>query len=172
MSLICTSEPYVTPQPVGASDAWTQDGGTQELLAVFEDVPPREVAEALRIGDCSAVCRRRLMHTGGDPFEIVESWYPQEVAAGTGLAVARKVKGGAVTLLAELGYIGAEFVDDLYARVPTETEFDLLGLSASGSESAVMELRRTSYATDGRPFAHEVMVRIPDRRQRYRLKVG
>lgn len=172
MTLICTSEPYVTPQEIGSPDVWTQQGGTQEILAVFEDIPPREVAEALRIGGCSAVCRRRLMHFDGEPFEIVESWYPQDVATGTALAAPRRVKGGAVTLLAEMGYVGTEFTEDVFARVPTEAESDLLALCPDGSESAVLELRRTSYASDGAPFAHEVMVRIPDRRQRYRIKAG
>lgn len=172
MTLICTSEPYVMPQPVGASDAWTQQGGTQEILDVFEDVPPREVAEALGTEGRSAVCRRRLMRADGTPFEIVESWYPQDIAAGTALAAPRRVRGGAVTLLAEMGYVGAEFTEDVFARVPTPAEFDLLALCPDGSESAVLELRRTSYTSDGTPFAHEVMVRIPDRRQRYRLTVG
>lgn len=171
MTFICTSEPYVAPQRVGASDAWTQAGGMQELLGVEEATAPDWVTIALDLRPgAKAVYRTRLMHLDGRPFELVESWYPTEIAVGTPLANRRKIKGGAVTLLADLGYTAAEAVDDVLARPASPGETHVLELPQR--REPVLELRRVSYTADGRPFAAESMVRVANAPQRYRLRVG
>jgi GntR family transcriptional regulator len=53
------------------------------------------------------------MSLDGRPFEVVESWWPVNVAGGTALAGPRRIKGGGVTLLAEMSYTVHRAVEDV-----------------------------------------------------------
>ncbi|WDZ90694.1 UTRA domain-containing protein [Nocardiopsis sp. HUAS JQ3] len=165
------SASYVTARPAGASDPWTAQKGptAQRLVEVGEVDAPAEVAEALR-GQDRVVVRRRVMLFDGVPVELTDSYYPLSVASDTPLAEKRKIRGGAPTLLSELGYAAHEAVEDVSARPATATEAEALDLPAGNT---VLVLLRTSRTADGIPFEVSRMVMRPEGRHlRYRLLVG
>ncbi|MFC9087730.1 UTRA domain-containing protein [Nocardiopsis dassonvillei] len=165
------SASYVTARPAGASDPWTAQGvhAAQRLVEVGEVSTPTEVAEALGKQE-RAVVRRRVMLFDDVPVELTDSYYPLSVAVGTPLAEKRKIRGGAPTLLAELGYTAHEVVEDVSAGHATASEAKALGLP---SERTVLILLRTTRTADGTPFEVSRMVMRPEGRHlRYRLLVG
>lgn len=174
---IVNSLPYLSPRREGQADVWSEEAaragrvGTQRIREVVTDLPPVEVASALDLAPCaSAVVRRRTMLLDGRPCELTDSWYPAHVAAGTALATPTKIKGGAVTLLAELGYAVHEAREDIAFRGATAAE-------AAGLEvpvgTPVIVLSRTCLTADGVPFEASVMVMVAEGRHlRYRLIAG
>lgn len=171
------SLPYLSPRHEGQVDAWSEEAmqaghiGTQKLREVVTEVPPSDVATALGLRpDVPAVARRRTMLLDGRPVELTDSWYPADIASGTPLADARKIKGGAVTLLADLGYIVHEAREDIVFRCATHAE-------ATGLESPigtpVIVLSRTCLTDEGIPFEFATMVMVAEGRHlRYRLIAG
>jgi GntR family transcriptional regulator len=125
-----SSVPYVTPQQ---GDAWAADAagrgksGTQRLLDVRIGDPPPEVRQALGLhtGE-QAVVRRRLILLDGQAVELADSYYPAGIAADTPLAQPIRIRGGAVTLLAEMGHAPADIVEEITARLPNPDEMSLL----------------------------------------------
>jgi len=171
------SAPYLSPRAPGETDAWTdatrQAGrtGTQQIREVAEAIPPAEVADALRLSSgAPAVVRRRTVFLDGKPIEIVDSWYPASIASATPLAQPQKIKGGAVTLLAGMGYVARGALDDVSVRGATGSEADLLGLPAG---APVIVVFRTTVSEHDVPFEATVMIMVPeDRHLRYPLSVG
>jgi DNA-binding GntR family transcriptional regulator len=172
-SWVSASAPYISPRQSGQTDAWSSETaqrgrrGGQKTLAVEEVIPPVEVQDALRLEPGgTAVVRRRLILLDDSPIELTDSYYPAAIAAGTRLADPRKIPGGAVTLLAELGYLSAEVEEDVSAGLATEAERETLNLPVG---SAVLKLIRTSRTASGAPFEVSVMTMPPDRHLHYRL---
>ncbi|MFB4300337.1 GntR family transcriptional regulator [Actinomadura sp. NTSP31] len=155
-------------------DAWTEEAsqagrvGTQRLRDVSVEAPPPDVASALALPpEGSAVVRRRTMLLDGRPVELTDSWYPAEIAEGTALATPGKIKGGAVTVLAGMGYPVHEAREDIVFRGATADEAAELGSSAG---TPVIVLSRTCLNADGVAFETSVMVMIAEGRHlRYRL---
>jgi DNA-binding GntR family transcriptional regulator len=174
---IVDSLPYLSPRQDGRADAWSEEAaragsvGTQRIREVVTDVPPADVATALRLrSGASAVVRRRMMLLDDQPVELTDSWYPDEIAAGTALADPRKIKGGAVTLLSSLGYVVHEAREDIVFRGATVSEAGELGLQAG---TPVIVLARTCLTAGGVPFEVSVMVMVAEGRHlRYRLIAG
>ncbi|WP_243711361.1 UTRA domain-containing protein [Actinomadura sp. KC216] len=172
-----SSVPYLSPRQEGEVDAWSEEAaeagrvGTQRLRDVTTEIPPPDVATALSLDPgASAVVRRRTMLLDGQPVELTDSWYPAEIAEGTALASMGKIKGGAVTLLANMGYSVHEAREDIVFRGATNTEAAELEL-ASGTP--VIVLSRTCLNTDGVAFEASVMVMVAEGRHlRYRLVAG
>ncbi|WP_158843995.1 GntR family transcriptional regulator [Saccharothrix deserti] len=174
---VSVSTDYVKPRVRGDRDAWTQEAasygraGSQRLREVAEVEPPPAVAEALGVsaGE-SVVVRRRVMLLDGRPVELTDSYYPTAVARGTRLAEARKIPGGAPTLLADLGYELRYVDEDVSAQLATDDEQRLLGLV--GPEPVIV-LFRVATTTDGRPVEVSVMTMLAaGRHLRYRLTIG
>jgi DNA-binding GntR family transcriptional regulator len=110
------------------------------------------------------------MFLDDQPVEAADSWYPASVARGTPLAEPRKIRGGAVTLLAGLGYVASEAREDIAFRAAADQEADALGLPAG---TPVIVLSRTILSADDVPFEASVMVMVAEgRRLRYQLAVG
>ncbi|MFC7708570.1 UTRA domain-containing protein [Micromonospora lupini] len=174
---ISVSTPYVTPRLTGETEAWkaeaAQNGGvgTQRLLDVSEIVPAAELAAALNLDTGETVVqRRRLMLLDGQPVELTTSLYPATIARGTGLAELRKIRGGAVTLLAELGYRPRQVSEDVYTRRATDDERSLLELS---EDDWVLGLTRVLSTDDGLPVELSVMSMTPGgRRLRYQSSIA
>jgi DNA-binding GntR family transcriptional regulator len=173
---ISVSMPYVKPRAAGAPDAWAQEAadhghvGTQQLLHVGEVPPPPQVAAAFRCAPTDpVVVRRRLILLDDQPVELVDSYYPADIARGTRLAEARKIRGGAPTLLAELGHELHHVDEDVSVRVANAEEAGLLALQGP---SPVLVLQRTSSTRDGRPVEVSVMAMLPGRHLRYQLTIG
>ncbi|MBD0743548.1 GntR family transcriptional regulator [Streptomyces sp. CBMA152] len=168
-----TSLPYVRPRRPKQVDAWTEEsasrGGSQQLLAVAEAPPPPEVAQNLGLQDGdSAVVRQRIMRIGGEPVELVDSWYPRSVAAGTPLTETRKIQGGAPTLLANLGYLARQVTEEVGIRPATTEEASQLDIREGEN---VLTLLRTSHTQGGQPFEVSLMVMKGPRHIRYEIEV-
>ncbi|MEU8310785.1 UTRA domain-containing protein [Actinomadura sp. NPDC048955] len=103
-------------------------------------------------------------------MELTDSWYPAEIAEGTALAAPGKIRGGAVTLLADMGYAVHEAREDIVFRSATGDEAAELGLSPG---TPVIVLSRTCLNADGVAFEASVMVMVAEGRHlRYRLVAG
>jgi DNA-binding GntR family transcriptional regulator len=171
------SAAYVLPATDGGPDAWTEETrrrgqtGSQVLTEVVEVPAPPSVAQALRLAkDSSVVLRRRLVLLDGRPVELADSYYPTTVAAGTGLAEPKKIRGGAPTLLAALGYVPAKVVEQITVRPPTAAEAEALELAEG---AAVVELFRVTAGRDDAPYEVSVMTMRPEGRVfRYQFRIG
>jgi len=165
------SMPYVSGR---RGDAWAAEAaahggtGTQKLLSVDEAAASAMVADMLGLEpDEPVVMRRRLMLFNDRPVELVESSYPASIARGTRLAEPRKIPGGAVALLGDLGQLPRRVREDVSARLATPEERAALGLD---DPSCVLLLARTLITEDNRPVEASVMTMVADgRRLRYEL---
>lgn len=168
-----TSLPYVLPRSDGQPDAWThetaREQATQELVEVAEVVPPPEVSAALELADGErAVVRRRIMRRDGRPVELTDSYYPLSIASGTALAEHRKIRGGAPTLLAALGYHPGHVVEDIEVRATTPAEQAALELDQD--EPVLILLRSTRSQADA-PMEASLMTMRRGARLRYEIEV-
>lgn len=172
-----SSDPYTAPQE---GDAWASEAahlgkvGTQRLLAVETSSPPPGVQEALRLAPGQqVVSRRRLILANDQPVEIAISYYPASIAAGTPLAEMKKIKGGAVRVLAERGCPLEESIDFVTAERPTVEDMDLLDTQ---SDQPILVVRRISGPTGGTPseYAENRMAadRIPPLEYRTRTSAA
>ncbi|MFF5204904.1 GntR family transcriptional regulator [Streptosporangium sp. NPDC000396] len=168
------STPYIRPRKSGEPDAWAEEAaqhghtGTHQLREVAEVQPPHEVAQALNLsrGD-AAIVRRRLVLLDGRPVELADSYYPVAIAGGTPLAEMRKIPGGAVTMLAKLGYEPRAAEEGVKARPATDQERQLLEIQP---DEWVLVLTRILRTNDGTPIEATVMTMIADGRElRYKM---
>ncbi|MFG2718276.1 GntR family transcriptional regulator [Streptomyces sp. NPDC048416] len=127
------------------------------LLEVAEVVPPSDVRAALGLpDDATALLRRQLLSIDDDPAELVASYYPLEIAAGTALAERRRIRGGTPTLLAALGHPPRLSVDRVSARVPTQEQSRALRLPGN---LPVLRTLRVVYSDGERPVEVSVLVK-------------
>lgn len=171
-----TSTPYLRPRTSEERDAWTEEAaqqsrtGRQRLREVAEVVPPASVAEALSspAGEM-VIVRRRVMLLDEQPVELTDSYYPAYIARDTALAEPKKIPGGAVSLLAELGYRPHEVQEDISARAPSSQERQLLALEQG---EWVLVLSRIVMADSKRPIEASIMTMTAQGRHlRYELAV-
>ncbi|QIK08598.1 UTRA domain-containing protein [Streptomyces sp. Je 1-4] len=171
---ITTSVPYLAPREPGQRDAWSAETaakgrrGSQRIVQAGEVAAPGEIAELLgvRPGD-RVVVRRRIMSLDGRPCELTDTYYPLSIAQGTRLAGTAKIAGGAVTLLAELGYVGVRAREDVTARLPSDEEATALESELS---QPVLQLLRLTLDAQNRPVQADRMV-MPAQLQRLRYDV-
>lgn len=78
------------------------------------------------------------------PVQLADSWYPLAVAGGTGLAEPRKIRGGAVALLAELGYTPGTVREEWGSRTATAEECLMLGLATGAKVDTMFRVLETS----------------------------
>ncbi|WP_236788047.1 GntR family transcriptional regulator [Amycolatopsis sp. GM8] len=165
------SMPYVSGQ---RGDAWGAEAaehggtGTQTLLSVGEVGASESIAVMLGLARYEpVVMRRRLMLLDDHPVELVDSYYPATIARGTRLAEFRKIRGGAVALLADLGHPPRHVREDVSARLATPEERTALQLD---DPSCVLLLSRTLIAENDLLVEASVMTMVADgRRLRYEL---
>lgn len=171
------SAPYVVPRDSGAPDAWTEEAakhgarGSNQLTFVGEVSAPRFVADAFGIseGD-SVITRQRIVYLNDAPIEVASSYYPTSIASGTALEDTRKIKGGAITLLAELGHAAAHVSEEVFAHMPDAQHQHELLLQP---DEPVITIHRTSVGEGGQPFQAEIMTApAKTRRLRYEMEVG
>lgn len=152
-----SSDPYIKPQQ---QDAWAADAaaqgkvGTQRLLAVETGPPTDEVRDALRLeADAEVVVRRRLILADDQPVEIAASYYPASIAAGTPLAENKKVRGGAIRLLAEAGHPLDESIERVTAEHPIAEDVALLDVD---EHEPLIVVRRVSSPAGRGPVEYAV----------------
>ncbi|MFD7097836.1 GntR family transcriptional regulator [Streptomyces xanthophaeus] len=169
-----TSMPYVSPRAAGDTDAWTEEAraggrrGGQRILYAGEAGAPPEVARMLGLADGEpVVVRRRLIELDGEPTELTDTYYPAVIAAGTPLARTAKIRGGAVTLLASLGHVGARVVENVTAHMPDDDDREQLHL---GAAEPVLKLARTTYDASNRPIQADLVL-MPGGRQQLRYEI-
>ncbi|MFF8813316.1 GntR family transcriptional regulator [Streptomyces pactum] len=174
---VSSSMSYVRPTEGGHGDAWGAEAaarggrGTQRIVRAGEVPAPVEVAQLLGVGPGDAVVvRQRVMYLDEQPCELTDTYYPMHVAGGTALAGTAKIRGGAMVLLAELGYAPGRVQEDVTARMPDEGERELLGM---GDHEPVLCLHRVVLGEDERPVQVDVIT-MPAGRQRlrYELRMG
>lgn len=154
------ANPYVVPQQ-STGDAWADEAaasgrrGTSELLHVGRVPMPTDVALGLGLpANGEAIVRRRLILADDRPYEIAASYYPPEIAEGTELGENRKIRGGAVRALADLGYEAATVRESITARLTTSSlERELLQL---GSTDPVIVQTRVTLDAHGVPYEFAV----------------
>ncbi|MFD5317228.1 GntR family transcriptional regulator [Streptomyces sp. NPDC127098] len=174
---VSASVPYLGPQGPGGRDVWGAETaargrrGTQRILHAGEAWATADVAALLGMpeGD-EVVVRRRIMFLDDEPWELTDTYYPARIARGTGLAGTAKIRGGAVTLLAELGYVGVRAREEVAARMPTEEEAALL---QTVPDEPVLRLTRATLDAADAPIQADIMT-MPAHRQRlrYELRIG
>ncbi|MGC0416382.1 GntR family transcriptional regulator [Embleya sp. AB8] len=131
--------------------------GSIRLLDVAEVRPPGDVAACLAPGETEvAVIRRQLLAHDGHPVELVTSYYPIELAQGTALAEARRIRGGTPALLADLGHPPRRTVDRVSARIPTQEQYEALQLP---SDLPILRTLRVVYTDGDRPIEVTVMAK-------------
>ncbi|MFD3337402.1 GntR family transcriptional regulator [Streptomyces sp. NPDC058700] len=171
---VSESAPYIRPHAGGSSSAWTEEAarrgrkGGQKTLSVATISPTEEVRAALGL-HCGeeVVVRRRLILLDDDPVELSDSYYPAAIAADTRLADPRKIPGGAVRLLADLGFVGEDTVEHVRADIATDEQAGLLGLAPG---SAVLQLVRINATDESVPFEVSIMTMPPERHLTYRMR--
>jgi DNA-binding GntR family transcriptional regulator len=169
-----SSTPYIQS---GQGDTWGKEAadqgrtGTQRILKAEETPAPRAVTDALGLtAGASVIARQRLILLDGQPIELANSYWPTAVAAGTPLAGTGRIRGGTVSLLAELGHRPGEVTEEIQTRRPTNEEAEALHLP--DDSEWVLTLTRTISTAGGRPYEVSVMV-SPGRigRLHYSMKV-
>lgn len=174
---ISTSMPYLTPQAPGRPDAWGAElatrgrRGGQRIVHAGEVPAPSEVAELLGVAESEVVVvRRRVMYLEDRPCELTDTYYPASIARGTRLAGTARIPGGAVTLLAELGYVGVRVREDVTARAADAEERETL---CTGPDEPVLHLTRVTLDADDRPVQVDMMTMPASlQRLRYEIRIG
>jgi GntR family transcriptional regulator len=128
---------YVTDRPpivIAGGTSFKSDPReiTYRLLSVTEVRPPATIADLLHLKTAEKTMVRervgfRTRLYDGYPFEMSRSYYPSSIAAGTPLG-GRKLKGGELDVLAELGYQHSDLIERVSARMPTSEELTTLEL--------------------------------------------
>ncbi|GGU52379.1 GntR family transcriptional regulator [Streptomyces lavendofoliae] len=154
---------FMAPAEDGQPYRWVTEAakrsqrGANRLLFVGESAPPRRVRAVLGLADGEvAVLRSRVGLLDDEPAEVVDSYYPVDLARGTGLADRRKIPGGSPTLLAAMGYSPREQEDEVSSRPATTREYVHLELPA---DIPVIEVFRVVYSDDRRPIEVTTLVK-------------
>ena len=89
-----------------------------------------EIAAALHVAEgARVVVRRSHLHLDQEPWSLVASSYPMDIADGTPLEHAGHIAASASLVLAELGHRPAGYRDDIYARMPDPAEAEFFQLA-------------------------------------------
>ncbi|WP_327367848.1 GntR family transcriptional regulator [Streptomyces sp. NBC_01217] len=174
---ISTSVPYLAASPGARGDMWAAKAaaegrrGSQRVVQAGEVKAPGAVAELLGVpAGQNVVARRRIMYLDDEPCELTDTYYPVDIARGTGLAGTAKIPGGAIRLLADPGHVGVRVREDVTARPATGHEQEQLRLTAG---EPVLQLTRLTLDDADRPIQVDVLA-MPPRRQklRYEIRIG
>jgi GntR family transcriptional regulator len=126
-----------------------------------------EVAAALNIAEGARVLvRQSHLHLDTEPWSLVASYYPMDIASGTPLEQAGQIETNASLVLAELGHRPVGYRDDIYARMPDPIETEFFGLATAIPLTVVS---RTAYDT-ARPIRLTLYIYRADQvRLRYEM---
>ncbi|WP_199546379.1 GntR family transcriptional regulator [Streptomyces sp. N35] len=131
--------------------------GRSELLDVEEVIPPHQVRQTFDLApDETAILRRQLLHLNDEPCELVEVYFPLDLAQGTPITQHRRIKGGAGRVLADAGFPPLRCVDRVAARWPTPQQQVALQMP---TKLPVLRQFRVTYSVQDRPIQAEVMIK-------------
>ncbi|WP_240776755.1 GntR family transcriptional regulator [Nonomuraea basaltis] len=118
-----------------------------DRITVDEAPAPADVAERLKVQPGAiVVARRRRYSLDGRPVELATSYIPVELARGTQIMDPNPGPGGIYARIEEQGHVLERYVEDVWTRMPTREEAQLLGL---GPGMPVFRLVRTAYDLEG-----------------------
>lgn len=130
-------------------DAEGRDGEqTVEVLTLPAEEPVRRRLQ-LTEGELIAV-RRRTSILNGEVFFTDDSYAPIDIVGDTEWMTEDTVERGTNEVLAELGHKLVTALDEIYSRMPVDTDLDRLGLDSSNS-IPVLELISTGHDEGDRP---------------------
>ncbi|MGO1053672.1 GntR family transcriptional regulator [Crossiella sp. CA198] len=139
---------YITPEP---------GRFRYQLLTVDTVIPPADIIDGLRLAPgATAIIRTRILFHDERPVELSASYYPAEIATGSSLAKAAKIRGGAPQVLTNLGFPQRMFVDRISARPPTVEEAETLDLPDG---TPVIRQLRVIYSDNERPVEASVLIK-------------
>jgi len=149
----------------GSMDAWSTEVARHgrkpdEMIELAMVIPPPRVAERLQVSDKHlVVVRKRIRYVDGVPYQLADSYFPEELVRGTPLMEPRSVAapGG---VLASIGRPQKRYIDEILVRMPTPEEAARLSLPTG---TPVAEVTRTGYSADGTPLRVMVSVAPGDR---------
>ncbi|WP_112468621.1 GntR family transcriptional regulator [Streptomyces triticisoli] len=154
---------YKNPPTDGGKYQWIaaveQKGvtGRSELLAVEEVVPPAAVREVFGLEENGkALLRRQVLFLDDQPCELVEVYFPLDLARGTPIAENRKIKGGAGRVLLQAGFPPLRCVDKVAARWPTPEQARALRMP---TKLPVLRQLRVTYSVGDKPIQAEIMAK-------------
>lgn len=132
----------------------------EQEVSVSIEMPSKLVASRLKITeDSPVVARHRIRRIDSEICQLSTSYFPEETVRGTPLIEPRDVSapGG---ILASLGMHQEVFADEIFARMPTDSEKEQLNLTLG---VPVAEHIRTGLDEDGKPLRCMVTVMPGDR---------
>ena len=136
----------VLPKQFEIIDAMTDAGPStanvaHKLLRVGPAHPPADAARRLGLDDgATAILRQLLTLRDQDPIEIVWSYYPASIAAGTVLDKLEQISADSSVALESLSWRQHRIIDEFVIREPTTEEIETLDLPAN---TPVMRMLRT-----------------------------
>jgi DNA-binding GntR family transcriptional regulator len=120
--------------------------------------------------DEPVVLRERLVLLDGAPVELANSYFPLRIAGGTPLEEPRRIKGGAVSLLASLGYEGRQARETVTSRPATPVEQEALQIDDS---AWVLDIFRVVIDRSGEPIEVTTMTMPANGRTlHYTVEIG
>jgi len=123
-----------------------EDESEMVRLIVETGQADADVAEKLGIKAGDPVVVRHSQYFIGDvPWQLINSYYPSDLAGGTALQQAGPIEKGSISMLAELGHPQQGFVDEIGARMPDARESDFFQLTTG---TPVVVVKRTSYSAE------------------------
>lgn len=155
------------------AEAAAQGQVARQLIREVGEAPvPSDVADHLEVEEGAAVAvRRRLFVIDDKPMQLVDSYYPVELAAGTKLLTATPIRGGAHAVIEDPdGPIRrriVQFVEDLDVRMPTPSEVESLEIPAGVPVARVI---RTAYDSSGVPVEVNDSI-VPCDRHKFRYVI-
>jgi GntR family transcriptional regulator len=124
----------------------TGEGTNRPVVARFlaeTATASAEIASALHVVEgARVVVRRSYLRLDQEPWSLVASYYPMDIASGTPLEQAGSMEQSASLVLAQLGHRLAGYRDEVYARMPDPTEAEFFRLA---SAVPVTVVSRTAY---------------------------
>jgi DNA-binding GntR family transcriptional regulator len=153
------------PDSTNALDAWGTEVASQgrqlaETVEISIVVPPERVADRLKLDPSRTlvVVRKRVRYVDDKPYQLADSYFPEELVRGTPLIEPRSISvpGGP---LATIGCTQSWFVDEIKVRMPTLTENDRLKLAPG---TPVAEITRTGYGENDTPLGIMITVASGD----------
>ncbi|MFI9463789.1 GntR family transcriptional regulator [Streptomyces xiamenensis] len=144
--------------------------GEQILGHVGEAPAPEDIAQHLGVAPGDPVLLRgREMLADGEVVELADSWYPLDIASGTGLAQRRLVRGGLPAVLAERGLRAVEVEEIVTSPVPGPEACERLRITP---DDRILRKVRVYYAEEGQAVAVDASTMRGSRHElRYRLPV-
>lgn len=133
-----------------------------DVPSIVREVPPRDVAERLKVEptELSVIHRENHYFADDEPVQIVSTYLRWDEAQGTLLMQPKTGKDGIYGRLEELGHVMTRVRDEISARMPTPEEAAVLDLLPG---VPVLEVLHTSLDQDGIPFEVSRYVHRADR---------